>query len=66
MTKLFTNSLEPDQTPLSVATDQGLCCLPITLLGVSVQNWVKGFIHVTCITPLMPRYFNGIPEEFII
>ena len=35
------NSLGPDQTPRSVTSDQGLHCLPITLLGVSRLKWVK-------------------------
>ena len=35
MAELFANSGDPDQTPLSVASDLGLHCLPITLLGVS-------------------------------
>ena len=35
MAKLFANSGDPDQTPHSVASDLGLHCLSITLLGVS-------------------------------
>ena len=35
MTKLFANSGDPDQTPRSAASDLGLHCLQITLLGVS-------------------------------
>ena len=35
MAKLFSNSGDPDQTPRSAASDLGLHCLPITLLGVS-------------------------------
>ena len=34
MVELFANSGDPDQTPRSVASDLGLHCLPITLLGV--------------------------------
>ena len=41
MTKLFANSEDPDQTPHSSASDMGLHCLPITLLGVSRLQWVK-------------------------
>ena len=33
--KLFANSGDPDQTPRSAASDLGLHCLQITLLGVS-------------------------------
>ena len=41
MVELFANSRDPDQTPRSVASDLGLHCLPITLLGVSRLQWVK-------------------------
>ena len=42
MVELFTNSGYPDQTPCSSASDLGLHCLPITRLGVSRLQWVKG------------------------
>ena len=32
--KPFANSGDPDQTPRSAASDLGLYCLPVTLLGV--------------------------------
>ena len=41
MAKLFANSEDPDQTPHSAASDLGLHCLPITLLGVSSLQRVK-------------------------
>ena len=41
MVKLFANSGDPDHTPRSAASDQGLHCLPITLLQVSQLQWVK-------------------------
>ena len=41
MTKLFANSGDPDQTPRSAASDLGLNCLRITLLGDSRLQWVK-------------------------
>ena len=41
MAKLFANSGDPDQTPRSAASDLGLHCLPITLLGVSQIQLVK-------------------------
>ena len=41
MVKLFANSGDHDQTPRSVASDQGLHCLQIILLGVSRLQWVK-------------------------
>ena len=41
MVELFANSGDPDQTLRSVASDLGLHCLPITLLGVSRLQGVK-------------------------
>ena len=41
MVKLFANSDDPDQTPRFAASDLGLHCLPITLLGVSRLQWDK-------------------------
>ena len=41
MVVLFANSGDPDQTLRSVASDLGLHCLPITLLGVSRIQWVE-------------------------
>ena len=43
MVKLFANSGDPDQTPLSAVSDLGLHCLPITLLRVSRLQWAKEF-----------------------
>ena len=40
MVELYANNGDPDQTH-SVASDLGLHCLPITLLGVSRLQWVK-------------------------
>ena len=34
MVELIAKSGDPDQTPRSVASDLGLHCLPVTLLGV--------------------------------
>ena len=41
MAKLFANSGDPDQTPHFAASDLGLHCLPITLLGVCRLQWVN-------------------------
>ena len=35
MVERFAGSADPDQTPRYAASDLGLHCLPITLLGVS-------------------------------
>ena len=40
MFKLFANSGDPDQMSRSAASDLGLHCLQITLLGVSRLQWV--------------------------
>ena len=40
MVNLFASSGDPDQMPHSAASDLGLHCLPITLLGVSRLQWV--------------------------
>ena len=41
MAKPFANSEGPDQTPRSAASDLGLHCLPIALLGVSSLQWAN-------------------------
>ena len=41
MVELLANSGDPDQTPQNAASDLGLHCLSITLLGVSRLQWVK-------------------------
>ena len=41
MVELFANSGDPDQTPRSAASDLGLHCLSIILLGFSRLQWVK-------------------------
>ena len=45
MAKLFVNSEDPDQTPLSAVSDLGLHCLPITLLWVSQLQWDKQTVN---------------------
>ena len=41
MVEQFANSGDPDQTPLSAASDFGLHCLSVTCLGVSSLQLVK-------------------------
>ena len=41
MVELFANGGDPDQTLHSAASDLGLHCLPVTLLGISRLQWVK-------------------------
>ena len=40
ISELKTNSVDPDQTPLPVAYDLGLHCLPISLLWDARLKWV--------------------------
>ena len=53
MAQLFANSGDPDQTPLVAASDLGLQCLLVTLLGVSRQQWVKQRLFAHDIEPFM-------------
>ena len=41
MGELFANSGDSDQTSHSAASDLGLYCLPVTLLGVTRLQWVN-------------------------
>ena len=38
------NSVDPDQTPRSAASDLGLHCLPMSLLWEIRHKWVKMFL----------------------
>ena len=41
MSELNANSVEPDQTPCSAASDLGLHCLPMSLLWDASLIWVN-------------------------
>ena len=42
------NSVDPDQTPRSAASDLGLHCLPMSFFGYARLKWVKfGQVHFT-------------------
>ena len=41
---LNANSVDPDQTPRSMAFDLDLHCLPMSLLWDAMQKWVKNWI----------------------
>ena len=43
MAEVFANSEDTDQTPHSAASDLGLDCLSVTLLGVFQIQWVKDY-----------------------
>ena len=40
----FTQSADPDQTPRSAASDQGLHCLPMSLLWYARNKWVNRIV----------------------
>ena len=46
MATLFANNGDSHKTSLSVASDLGLYCLPITLLWVSRLQWVNGPVKI--------------------
>ena len=56
MVELF-HSGDPDQMPHSAASDLGLHCLLITLLGVSRLKWVK---NMPLVVSLALREFLGV------
>ena len=61
MIELFANSGDPDQTPHSAASELGLYCLPVTLLGVSSLQWdneqeILGAEHMDIKTDLPQGY----------
>ena len=72
MAELFANNGDPDQTPHSAVSDLGLHCLLITLLQVSLLQWVNlQELYPTILSviasrhtahPLMQQSFtNGVP-----
>ena len=56
MVELFANSGYPDQTSRSAASDLGLHCLPITLLGVSRLQCA---INATLISMFIRAFRSG-------
>ena len=41
ISELYANSVDPDQTPHSAASDLSLHCLPMSLLSEARYKWVK-------------------------
>ena len=60
MVELFTNSGYPEQTLCSAASDLGLHCLPVTLLGVSSLHLVKTYLGLNYLL----RYFTQRVKDF--
>ena len=44
MVELLANSGDPDQMPHSAASDLGLHCFPVNLLGVFRLQWVNAWV----------------------
>ena len=59
MVELFANSEDPDEMLHSAVSDLGLHCLPITLLGVSWLQWVRGVALKSCHC-LEYRWYSGL------
>ena len=51
------NTVDPDQTPRSVASDLGLNCLPTSLLRAARHKWIKDY--VICSLLCYKLYFSG-------
>ena len=59
MVELFGNSDDPEQMPQNVASDLGLHCLPITLLGVYRLQWVNYLLRPGQLGSLFPAVICG-------
>ena len=44
ISELNSNSVDPDQTSRSAASDRGLHCLPMSLLWVTRHKWINSSI----------------------
>ena len=66
MTELFANSGNPDQTPHSVASDLGLHCLPITLLGVCRLQWVSRLHQGRMIMRACPKPPQIVQKSWVV
>ena len=64
MAKLFAYIGDPDQTPRNAASDLGLHCLSITLLGVSRLQWVKLPLHIIDIITYYSTYPLYNPHDY--
>ena len=62
---VFENSGNPDQTPCSVASDLGMYCLPITLLGLSRLQCVNKMLR--CMNTKAKGHYSGhVSPQFIL
>ena len=60
MAEIFANSEDPDQMVHSAASDLGLHCVPVTVLGVSWQQWVNFWKQKSKFVRVMPLSNFGI------
>ena len=63
------NSGDPDQTPLSVASDLGLYCLPMSYKKDARHIWIK--MQLVCYLLKAPEicevdYWNNLPNESVL
>ena len=65
MVELFANSGDPDQMPHSAASDLGLHCLPITLLGVSRLHLVNHNSN-SCYNPISSHSPRPAEPRYIL
>ena len=56
MAKPFANSGAPDQMQHSAASDLGMHCLPVTILGVSRLQWANQTAMTLTAPTLLSKY----------
>ena len=66
MVELCANSGDPDQMPHSVASDLGLHCLPVTLLGVSRLQWVKVTYDINRNISFITHWANSADDKLML
>ena len=54
---LYAKSIDPDQTPWSVASDLGLYCLHMSLLWDTRLKWVKGKETNICFSAMLHLFY---------
>ena len=59
MAKLFANSGNPDQTPRSAASDQGLHCFPLLFYGPPNYNGLM-FVHIILLQEFERQYCTDL------
>ena len=57
------NSVDPDKTPHSAASDLGLHCLPVSLLGNARHKWVNVLLHQILYHSLISSSVDHTSEE---